>query len=131
MIGRLTGRIVDEAPDGPLVVDVHGVGYEASAPLGALGRAGISRRSPTDPLPEVVLFVHTVVREDAFLLYGFPQASDRAAFKALISVSNVGPKMALAVLSSMDANELAQTIARGHVAKLVAVPGIGKKTAER
>jgi Holliday junction DNA helicase RuvA len=131
MIGRLTGRVVDESPDGTLVVDVNGVGYEVNAPLGALGRAGIARRSPADPPPDVVLFVHTVVREDAFLLYGFPSTSDRAAFKALISVSNVGPKMALAVMSSMDANELAQTIARGHVAKLVSVPGIGKKTAER
>jgi Holliday junction DNA helicase RuvA len=131
MIGRLTGRVVDEAPDGLLVVEVGGVGYEVNAPLGALGRAGIARRTPADPPPEVVLFVHTHVREDAFMLYGFPSAADRAAFRALISVSSVGPKMALAILGSMDANELAAAVSRAHLAKLVAVPGIGKKTAER
>jgi holliday junction DNA helicase RuvA len=141
MIGRLTGRIVDEAPDGMLVVDVNGVGYEVNVPPGALGRAGLSRRAPTDAPPnpadplsrsaEVVLFVHTHVREDALMLYGFPSAADRAAFRALISVSNVGPKMALAIVGAMDAHDLATTVARGQVAKLVGVPGIGKKTAER
>ncbi len=132
MIGRLTGRIVDESPDGMLVVDVNGVGYEVNVPPGALGRAGLSRRSPSDPLTDVVLlFVHTHVREDALMLYGFPSAGDRAAFRALISVSNVGPKMALAIVGAMDAHDLAATVARGNVAKLVGVPGIGKKTAER
>ncbi|HVY48475.1 MAG TPA: Holliday junction branch migration protein RuvA [Minicystis sp.] len=126
MIGRLSGRIVEEAPDGTLVLDVNGVGYEVMVPPGALGRAGLSR-APGD----VTLHVHTHVREDALLLYGFPAAEDRAAFRMLIGVSNVGPKMALAVLGAMGAHELAAVVSRGHAQKLVAVPGIGKKTAER
>ncbi len=125
MIGRLTGRVVEEAGDGALVLDVGGVGYEVAAPLGTLGRA------TADAAGVVSLHVHTHVREDALLLYGFATADDKAVFRALISVSNVGPKIALAILGGLAAPELAAVVARGDTAKLTQVPGIGKKTAER
>ncbi len=125
MIGRLSGRIVEDSAEGIVVIDVGGVGYEVTVPLGALGRAS------RDESGVVTLYVHTHVREDLFALYGFPSRDDRAAFRELIGVSNVGPKIAMALLGSLSAGELASVIARGEVARLVAVPGIGKKTAER
>jgi Holliday junction DNA helicase RuvA len=125
LIGRLSGRIVEDSAEGVVVIDVGGVGYEVTVPLGALGRAS------RDEAGIVTLYVHTHVREDMFALYGFPSRDDRVAFRALISVSNVGPKIAMAILGGLSAGELASVIARGEVAKLVAVPGIGKKTAER
>lgn len=144
MIGRLTGRIVEEAPDGTVVLDVGGVGYEVMVPLGALGRArALAPAGPSDkpapaagpsdkPAPkDVTLFIHTHVREDAFLLYGFAAREDRAAFKALISISNIGPKIAMAILSALSAAELAVVIARKEVSRLTNIPGVGKKTAER
>jgi Holliday junction DNA helicase RuvA len=126
VIGRLTGRIVDDSADGSVVLDVGGVGYELTMPLGSIGRA---RGAQGDG--EVTLHVHTHVREDALLLYGFPSGDDRAAFRTLIGVSNVGPKIALALLGVMTAHELAAVVGRGHVQKLQSVPGVGKKTAER
>lgn len=125
MIGRLSGKIVEDSAEGVIVIDVGGVGYEVSVPLGALGRAS------RDADDVVTLYVHTHVREDMFALYGFPSRDDRVAFRALISVSSVGPKIAMAILGGLSAGELAAIIARGEVARLVAVPGIGKKTAER
>lgn len=125
MIGRLSGRIVEDSAEGIVVIDVGGVGYEVTVPLGALGRAS------RDEGGVVTLYVHTHVREDLFALYGFPARDDRAAFRELIGVSNVGPKIAMALLGSLSAGELASVISRGEVARLVAVPGIGKKTAER
>jgi Holliday junction DNA helicase RuvA len=125
LIGRLSGKIVEDSAEGVIVIDVGGVGYEVSVPLGALGRAS---RGADDV---VTLYVHTHVREDMFALYGFPSRDDRVAFRALISVSSVGPKIAMAILGGLSAGELAAIIARGEVARLVAVPGIGKKTAER
>ena len=125
MIGRLSGRIVEDSAEGAIVLDVSGVGYEVTVPLGALGRAS------RDESGIVTLYVHTHVREDMFALYGFPTRDDRAAFRELIGVSNVGPKIAMALLGGLSAGELASVIARGEVARLVAVPGIGKKTAER
>lgn len=124
MIGRLTGRVVEE-PDGGLVVDVNGVGYEVVVPLGTVGRAG------RDAEERVTLFVHTHVREDALSLFGFATDADRLAFRTLISVSNVGPKTAIQVLSSLPAPELGQAIARKELGRLTSIPGIGKKTAER
>jgi Holliday junction DNA helicase RuvA len=126
VIGRLTGRIVEEAPDGTLVVDVQGVGYEVAAPLGTAGRAAAH-----DPTGSVTLYVHTHVREDILALYGFLTRDDRATFRALLGVSNVGPKSALAILGSLSAAELAQVVASRSVNRLTAVPGVGKKTAER
>ena len=125
MIGRLSGRIVEDSAEGVVVIDVGGVGYEVTVPLGALGRAS------RDEGGNVTLYVHTHVREDMFALYGFPSRDDRVAFRTLIGVSSVGPKMAMAILGGLSAGELASVIARADVARLVAMPGIGKKTAER
>lgn len=125
MIGRLRGRIVEDSAEGIVVIDVGGVGYEVTVPLGALGRA------PRDADECVTLYVHTHVREDAFALFGFPTLDDRAAFRALIGVSSVGPKIAIGILGVLPAGELAAAIARGEASRLVSVPGVGKKTAER
>lgn len=122
MIGRLHGTLVEHAPDGSCVIDVGGVGYEVHVPLGMLGRL------PDGP---VVVHVHTHVREDALTLYGFSSSEDRAAFRALLGVSSVGPKVALAILGSFRASELAAVVAREDVAALKAISGVGKKTAER
>ncbi|AKT42620.1 Holliday junction branch migration protein RuvA [Chondromyces crocatus] len=148
MIGRLTGHVVEEEADGTTVLDVSGVGYEVMVPLGALGRAraiasssskgagekahAVPHAGGAAPLRETItLFVHTHVREDAFLLYGFAAREERAAFRALISVSSIGPKIAMAILSVLTAAELAAVIARKEVARLTKIPGVGKKTAER
>jgi len=125
MIARLTGKIVEQEADGGLVLDVGGVGYDVAAPLGAVGRL------PPDADGRVTLHVHTHVREDTFALYGFPTRGDRETFRALIAVSNVGPRIALAVLSSLSAGDLARAVARADVAALVKIPGNGKRTAER
>ena len=124
MIGRLTGRVTQE-DDGNVVVDVSGVGYEVVVPLGTIGRA------QTDAEGRAMLFVHTHVREDVFSLFGFATEGDRVAFRTLIGVSSVGPKTAIQVLSALPAEELGRAIARKELAKLTAISGIGKKTAER
>jgi Holliday junction DNA helicase RuvA len=125
LIGRLTGSIVEDSAEGVVVIDVGGVGYEVTVPLGALGRA------PREADGVVTLYVHTHVREDIFALYGFPTRDDRAAFRALIGVSSIGPKIAMSILGALPAGELGAVLARGEIAKLTAVPGVGKKTAER
>lgn len=127
MIGRLTGTVAAEEPDGTFVLEVGGVGYEVLAPLGALGRA----KGQATAGGELTFYVHTHVREDALSLFGFATPEDKAAFRTLISISNVGPKMALALLSAMTAEELARAVAGKDLTKLVNVSGIGKKTAER
>ncbi|WP_437485869.1 Holliday junction branch migration protein RuvA [Sorangium sp. So ce1014] len=129
MIGRLSGHVVEEGDEGTVVLDVGGVGYEVTVPLGALGRArGIAAPAGSDA---ITLFVHTHVREDALLLYGFATREDRAAFRMLIGISSIGPKIAVAILSALGAGELAAVIARRETARLTAIPGVGKKTAER
>ena len=125
MIGRLTGRVAAQEPDGAVVLDVGGVGYELAAPLGTLGRAHV------DDTGRVTLWVHTHVREDALALFGFADEAERAAFRALLGVSNVGPKIAVAVLGALPAAELARAIARRDLGALTAVSGIGRKIAER
>jgi Holliday junction DNA helicase RuvA len=125
LIGRLVGRIVEDSADGSLVLDVHGVGYELTVPLGTVGRA-----SP-DPEGAITLFVHTHVREDAFVLYGFATREDRAVFRQLIGISNIGPKIGLSILGALPVAELASAVHHGETAKLTRVPGVGKKTAER
>jgi len=125
LIGRLVGRLVEESADGAVVLDVRGVGYELTVPLGTVGRAA------PDAEGAVTLFVHTHVREDAFLLYGFATRDDRAVFRQLIAVSNIGPKIALNILGALPVGELAAAVARGEASKLTKVPGVGKKTAER
>jgi Holliday junction DNA helicase RuvA len=126
VIGRLTGIVAAEGADDAFVLDVRGVGYELVGPLGTVGRA--RGRSSNE---ELTFYVHTHVREDALLLFAFASPEDKAAFRMLISVSNVGPKMALALLSAMPADELAHVVAAKDLGRLVAVPGIGRKTAER
>ncbi|MCB1706668.1 MAG: Holliday junction branch migration protein RuvA [Halioglobus sp.] len=123
MIGRIRGILVHK--QAPLIlVEVGGVGYELHVPMTTLFQ-----------LPalgaEVSLVTHFVVREDAQLLYGFVEESDRSLFRELIKVSGVGPKLALTILSGMDAQSFARCVQRDDVSALVALPGVGKKTAER
>ncbi len=123
MIGRIQGTLVSVHPP-RLVVDCQGVGYEIDVPMSTLYQ-----------LPEVnqkiTLLTHFQVREDAQQLFGFGTETEREAFRALIKISGVGSRTALAVLSGMSVNELAQAIALQESARLTQVPGIGKKTAER
>jgi Holliday junction DNA helicase RuvA len=123
MIGRLRGTLLAKQPPS-LLLDVGGVGYEIEAPM-----------TTFYDLPEVgrelILHTHLVVREDAHLLYGFARESERAMFRTLIKISGVGPKLALAILSGMSADEFAATVHCGDTAALTRVPGVGKKTAER
>lgn len=125
MIGRLAGKIVEDSAEGTLVLDVNGVGYEVTVPLGTVGRVAPDERGA------VTLFVHTHVREDALLLYGFASLDERAAFKHLISVASIGPKIAMGILGAMSVSELGAAIARAETAKLTKISGVGKKTAER
>jgi Holliday junction DNA helicase RuvA len=122
MIARLHGRVVGEGEGGALVIDVGGVGYEVVAPLGTRGR--LEEEAAT-------IFVHTHVREDALQLFGFATEEERDAFRVVIGISNVGPKLGLALLGSLSVHELAEAVGRGDGAKLTAIPGVGKKTAER
>lgn len=126
MISRLTGLVASDEGDGTLVVDVGGVGYEVLSPLGTAGR--LRATTPEGPL---TLHVHTHVREDAFQLFGFATPTDREVFRLLLAVSGIGPKIALAVLSSLPGGELGLVIARKELARLTAISGVGKKTAER
>lgn len=123
MIGRLTGLIVDQGLDGTCILDVAGVGYEVHVPLGSLGRLSGADR--------ITLHVHTQLREDSLTLYGFSSLEDRAAFRTLISVAGIGPKLALGILSAMSAPELADAINRGDRNRFKGVSGVGKKLVER
>ena len=123
MIGKLTGTLVDRNPP-QVLVDCHGVGYEVDVPMSTFYNL------PT--LGEKVsLLTHFVVREDAQILYGFLTPGERETFRQLIKISGVGPRMALSVLSGMSVTEIAQAITAQDAGRLVKVPGIGKKTAER
>ena len=123
MIGRIRGILAEKAPTEVLVM-TGGVGYEVQIPLSAFER-----------LPEIgeelELHTHLAVREDAQVLFGFPDAREKQAFRHLIKVSGVGPRMALALLSGMSAGELVAAVQGGDVSRLSSVPGIGRKTAER
>jgi len=123
MIGRLAGILLDKIPP-EILVDAGGVGYEVSVPMGTFYDLPPSGE-------KVTLWTHLVVREDAHLLYGFLTQRERAVFRELIRISGVGPRTALAVLSGMTASELIEAVATQESARLVKVPGIGKKTAER
>jgi len=125
MIGRLTGRVLGHEADGSVVIDVGGVGYEVTAPLGTLGRA------TADPDGRITLWIHTHVREDALALFGFADDPERTAFRTLIGVSNVGPKIAIAVLGALPVAELSRAVARRDLGALTAISGVGKKIAER
>jgi Holliday junction DNA helicase RuvA len=123
VIAQLRGRLLEKQPN-RIVVDVNGVGYEVSVPLSTyygLGDAG----------SEIALRVHTHVREDTLALYGFATPLEQALFERLIGVSGIGPKLALAVLSGIEPAELIRAIERQDLARLTAIPGVGKKTSER
>ena len=123
MIGKLTGTLLEKNPP-EVVVDCAGVGYEVQVPMGTFyNLPAIGER--------VSLLTHFIVREDAQLLYGFGSAPERATFRELIKVAGVGPRTALGILSGMGVADLAQAITLQEAGRLVKVPGIGKKTAER
>lgn len=123
MIGRLHGKLLEKNPP-QILIDVSGVGYEVDVPMSTFCN-----------LPEVggelTLHTHFVVREDAQLLYGFATLAERAVFRALIKISGIGPKIALALLSGITVDQLKDAVDRGETGLLTKVPGIGKKTAER
>ena len=123
MIGRLTGSLAEKSP--PMVlIDVQGIAYEVDVPMSTFyNLPALGER--------VTLLTHFVVREDAQLLFGFLSAAERATFRLLIRISGVGPRTALAVLSGLSVTELASAVAAQEAGRLVKVPGIGKKTAER
>ena len=123
MIAFLRGRVLDKHPN-KLIVDVHGVGYELHVPLSTYYDVG-------DEGSDVALRVHTHVREDALQLYGFLTAIEQQVFERLIGISGIGPKLAIGVLSGIEPRELIAAVQRADVARLTAIPGIGKKTAER
>lgn len=124
MIGWLSGIIVDKQHPGKIVLNVNGVGYDLETSLTTFFKI----ESHTD---KVSLHVHTVVREDALLLYGFADLDERALFRALIKVNGVGPKVAIAILSSISPEDFIQCILQQNTHMLTKLPGIGKKTAER
>ncbi len=123
MIGRLTGVIAEKSPP-QILIDVQGVGYEVDVPMSTFfNLPGLGERAS--------LLTHLSIREDAHVLFGFLTAEERNTFRLLIKISGVGPKMALSLLSGMSVPELAQAVSRQEAGRLVKVPGIGKKTAER
>jgi holliday junction DNA helicase RuvA len=123
MIGRLSGTLAAKNPP-QLLVDVGGVGYEVDVPMSTFYNL------PAAGQP-VVLLTHFVVREDAQVLFGFLTEEERATFRELVKISGVGPRTALSILSGLSVAELSQAVSRQDGARLVKVPGIGKKTAER
>ncbi len=127
MIGHLRGTIIDKQPPW-LTLDVAGIGYEVEASMNTFYQLAEAKDANDQ---SVSLWVHMVVREDAQLLYGFVTQSERHLFRALLKISGVGPKVALAILSTLSAAEFAACVQHDDVAALVRVPGVGKKTAER
>lgn len=123
MIAQLRGRILEKQPN-RLIVDVNGVGYDVAVPLSTFYGLG-------EPGSDVTLRIRTYVREDALSLFGFGTRLELDLFDRLIGVSGIGPKVALAVLSGIEPNELVHAIHDSNVARLTGIPGVGKKTAER
>jgi Holliday junction DNA helicase RuvA len=123
LIAFLRGSIVEKHPN-RIVVDVNGVGYEVFVPLSTFYGLG-------EPGSQIAVRIHTHVREDALLLYGFGTLLEQELFERLIGIGGIGPKLALAVLSGIEPLELVRAIERGDVARLTAIPGVGKKTSER
>jgi Holliday junction DNA helicase RuvA len=123
MIAFLRGRLFDKQPN-RIVIDVNGVGYDVAVPLSTfygLGESG----------SDIALRIHTHVREDLLALFGFATRLEQELFERLIGVSGIGPKVALAVLSGIEPGDLMRAIEKGDLARLTAIPGVGKKTAER
>ncbi|MBP7393321.1 MAG: Holliday junction branch migration protein RuvA [Zoogloea sp.] len=123
MIGRITGRLAEKNPP-QILIDVSGVGYELEVPMSTF--YGLPANGQT-----VSLATHLAVREDGHFLYGFASEDERAAFRQLLKVAGIGVRTALAVLSGLSVNDLAQAIAMQETGRLIKIPGIGKKTAER
>jgi Holliday junction DNA helicase RuvA len=123
MIAWLRGRLLEKHPS-RVIVDVQGVGYQVHVPLSTFF-------DMAEPGSEISLRVHTHVREDTLALFGFASALEQQIFERLLSISGIGPKLALAVLSGIEPAEFVVAVQRGDVARLTAIPGIGKKTAER
>jgi Holliday junction DNA helicase RuvA len=123
MIAHLRGTLLEKHPN-LVIVDIGGVGYEVTIPVSAYSSLPATGA-------EVQLHIHTHVREDALLLFGFVSAADKALFEKLITVSGIGPKLAVTALGGLTAPDLAQAIREGSVEQLVRIPGVGKKTAER
>ena len=123
MIGRLTGLLLEKNPP-QILLDVQGVGYEVDVPMSTFyNLPALNER--------VLLHTVMIVREDAQLLYGFASHEERAAFRQLLKISGVGPKMALSVLSGLSLADLASAVVNKDVGRLTKIPGVGKKTAER
>ncbi len=123
MIGRLTGLLADKSPP-QVLIDVNGVGYEVDVPMSSFyNLPALGER--------VTLLTHFIVREDAQILFGFLTHDERQTFRLLIKITGVGPRMALSLLSGLSVSELAQAVAKQETGRLIKVPGIGKKTAER
>ena len=123
MIAHLRGRLLEKHPN-RIIVDVQGVGYDVHVPLSTFYEMA-------EPGSEIALRIHTHVREDALLLYGFATRLELQIFERLIGVSGIGPKLALAVLSGIEPHELVSAIRQSNIARLTGLPGSGKKTAER
>ena len=123
MIGRLTGLLLDKNPP-QITLDVQGVGYEVDVPMSTFYNLPAAGERAS-------LYIHHVVREDGQFLFGFGSEAERAAFRQLLKVSGVGPRIGLAVLSGMSVDDLARAVAAQETGLLTRVPGIGKKTAER
>ena len=123
MIARIAGTLAEKTP-GRIIVDVQGVGYDVQVPLSTFYVVG-------EPGTSITLRVHTHVREDTIALYGFATGLEQALFERLISISGIGPKLALSVLSGIEPPDLVRAIKAQDVARLTAIPGVGKKTAER
>jgi Holliday junction DNA helicase RuvA len=123
MISHLRGTLLEKHPN-QVIVDVHGVGYEVTIPVSAFS----SLPGKGEP---VQLHIHTHVREDTLALFGFLSAGDRALFEKLISVSGIGPRLAITALRVLTTTELVAAIRSGAIEQLVRIPGVGKKTAER
>ncbi|GAM53550.1 holliday junction DNA helicase RuvA [bacterium endosymbiont of Mortierella elongata FMR23-6] len=123
MIGRIAGILLEKNPP-HLLIDCHGIGYEIDVPMSTFYTLPAAGES-------VVLLTQLLVREDAHLLYGFATAPERSTFRELLKISGIGARMALAVLSGMSVNDLAQAVTAQDTALFTRIPGIGKKTAER
>ena len=123
MIALLRGRLVEKHPN-RVIVDVQGVGYDVHVPLSTFYGLG-------EPGSDVVFRVHTHVREDTLALFGFATPLELQLFERLIGITGIGPRLALAVLSGIESADLVRAVCQGDVARLTAIPGVGKKTAER
>ena len=123
MIGRLTGILLEKNPP-QILLDVQGVAYELDVPMSTFYNLPVLHE-------KVVLHTQLIVREDAHLLYGFSSHEERVAFRQLLKISGVGPKLALSVLSGLSLNDLALAVASKEAGRLTKIPGVGKKTAER